>query len=610
MLSASRFFGSRWQERRSLAKKNRSQLSLEQLEARTLLSVYPLAPMQVRHAYGFDQLPLSSNDGTGQTIAIIDAYNDPNISRDLDTFDQTFGVTSGQSLYQQYGAASSFFTVHKMGRRISGSYDWGVEMSLDVQWAHSIAPGAHIMLVEAASSNLGDLLSAVNYATSQAGVVAVSMSWGSGEFSGESSYDSYFNHSGITYVASSGDTGSATEWPAVSPNVVGVGGTSLNTDSAGDYLGETGWSNSSGGAGGGVSSYESKPSYQVNVPQSSSKRTSPDVGYDADPNTGVYVYDSYYYGGGGWFQVGGTSAGAPQFAALTAIADQGRTGGSLSSADTLNTLYNQLNSSDQITATYFHDITSGGPSATPAVAGYDLSTGLGTPKAVALIPLLRGTTLAPAPLAAAVVSHTAASTSQPPTGSLPKRISPAIALAVEISSQQILGAIAGNSSSNSLATLVAPAVRVPQISPVALSTTPLPAADRPAVVSPIDSSGGGDSGVVDDDFDGVDSFGLPNVPADSKTPPRAIPTKTPRHKDDQNLPPPAEQGQEDGASAVFSPLPSIAFETGAEDSSELSAPDGEMALAFEPGAAAAGLAMVLAMTWANDKEESRRRAAL
>src|SRR5439155_7369476 len=146
---------------------------------------------------------------------------------------------------------------------------WSVETALDVEWAHAIAPKANILLVEAHSSSIGDLMSAVDYARNQPGVTAVSMSWGIDEATlgraAESFYHSYFTtpaeHAGITFVAASGDSGAANgpEWPAISPNVLSVGGTRLTTTgSSGAYASEGAWS----GSGGGVSAYESEPSYQ------------------------------------------------------------------------------------------------------------------------------------------------------------------------------------------------------------------------------------------------------------------------------------------------------------------------------------------------------------
>src|SRR5262249_37506502 len=143
---------------------------------------------------------------------------------------------------------------------------WAQEISLDVQWAHAIAPGAKILLVETNSAYISDLMIGVDYAAagdyatkfSIPQAAAVSMSWGGGGFSGESTYDSHFNVAGVTFLASSGDSGGWVEWPAASRYVVGVGGTSL-TLSGGNYQSETAWNSS----GGGVSSNEVEPGYQT-----------------------------------------------------------------------------------------------------------------------------------------------------------------------------------------------------------------------------------------------------------------------------------------------------------------------------------------------------------
>ena len=189
--------------------------------------------------------------------------------------------------------------------------DWQLEACLDVEWAHAIAPNATILLVEATSASDSDLLSAVDYATSQPGVVAVSMSWGNNEFSSEpsSSFEDHFNKPGITFFASSGDDGTNVMWPAASANVVSVGGTTLNLNSAGKVISETAWGNSSGG----VSNYVAKPIFQTNFGLTYPNRAVPDVSYNGDANTGVSVYN------GTWWKVGGTSAGAPQWAAIHAL---------------------------------------------------------------------------------------------------------------------------------------------------------------------------------------------------------------------------------------------------------------------------------------------------
>jgi len=335
-------------------------------------------------AYGINQISFRhgtiTGNGQGQTIAIIDAYYDPNISSDLGTFDAQYGLSAPPTFTQSVTP----------GLRQDNA-GWALETSLDVEWAHAIAPAASILLVES-QADLPDLLNAVTYATQQSGVSVVSMSWGTSEFNGETANDSVFttpaSHiggsglaGGITFVASSGDSGT-TEYPSASPNVLAVGGTTLNVTKQGGYGSESGWN----GSGGGYSTVESEPSYQTNALSASGlksgQRTTTDVSWDANPATGVSVYDSVRYDGqAGWFTVGGTSVGAPSWAGLIAIADQGLAingVGSLSNAQ--SSLY-QLPSSD------FHNITTGsnGSNAGP---GYNLATGIGTPIANQLVPAL------------------------------------------------------------------------------------------------------------------------------------------------------------------------------------------------------------------------------
>ncbi|HTQ37775.1 MAG TPA: proprotein convertase P-domain-containing protein [Pirellulales bacterium] len=355
-----------------------------------------LTPTQIRDAYGFNQISFNGGivgDGTGETIAIIDAYHDPTIQTDLAAFDTAFGLPAPPTFTQvAQNGTTNYPTTDPSGKQGAGDDTWELETALDVEWSHALAPGANILLVEATSTSDANLIqAAVNYARSQPGVVAVSMSFSGSEFSSESSYDTYFTtpsgHAGVTFLAATGDDGEPSGYPAYSPDVLAVGGTTLSTDSAGDYLGESGWS----GSGGGVSAYESQPSYQSGiVTQSSTKRANPDVAFDADPNSGVGVYDSYDFGTTTpWIQVGGTSFATPSWAALIAIADQGRSLAGLSSLDgstqTLPLLY-------QLPSTDFHDITSGN-NGFAAAAGYDLVTGLGSPKANLVVAGLLGSSI-------------------------------------------------------------------------------------------------------------------------------------------------------------------------------------------------------------------------
>lgn len=328
------------------------------------------APSQVKTAYGVNQL---SYTGAGETIAIVDAYGSPSIQNDLAAFDKQFGLS-----------AANLTIAYPDGAPKRSNSGWALETSLDVEWAHALAPGANIMLVVANSASTTALVDAINYATSH-GAQVVSNSWGGSEFSSEASYDTDFQHAGVVYTASAGDSGAGVEWPAASPYVLSVGGTALTINSNGSYGGESAWSSS----GGGTSAYESLPSYQTNWSSViGSGRGVPDIAWDADPSTGVAVYDTTRdQGQAGWFEVGGTSVGAPSWAAMIALADQGRTS-PLSNSDVMTQLYNlagTTNSSGY--TTNFHDVTSGS-NGNSALAGYDLVTGIGSPQINNLIPAL------------------------------------------------------------------------------------------------------------------------------------------------------------------------------------------------------------------------------
>ena len=361
------------------------------------------SPAQIRAAYGISALAL---DGTGQTIAIVDAYDDPSIYQSLDAFDCQFGLTtSGPTLYDQYGPASSFLTVLNQNGQAtslpstdpngSGTDNWEVEEALDVEWAHAIAPGAQIILVEANSQSLSDLMAAVATAASQPGVSVVSMSWGFPEgqavfAADEAIYDGEFSVPGVTFVASTGDYGAADpEYPAYSPNVVAIGGTSLLLNADDSYNSETGWgyySSAAGhsiGSGGGISLYEPEPAYQRGV-QSLGMRTTPDVSLVADPATGAWITDTYNLDPCNPFQVvGGTSLSAPAWAGLLAVVDQGRSAAgepalnSSGPTEVQQALYS-LPQSD------YNTITSGS-NGYSAAARYNLVTGLGTPISNSLV---------------------------------------------------------------------------------------------------------------------------------------------------------------------------------------------------------------------------------
>jgi len=322
-------------------------------------------PSQIRMAYGLNQV---SATGERETIAIVDAYGSPTIKSDLVAFSNQFGLTQ-----------TKLSVAYPTGKPNIIDSGWALETSMDVEWAHAIAPKANILLCVAKSNSYTDLLTAIDYATSH-GVQVVSNSWSSPEFSYESSYDSHFQHPGVVYLASSDDVGSGAQYPASSPYVLSVGGTTLNIDSNGTYESETGWY----GSGGGISYSELLPSYQKNLAYMlGTHRGDPDVSWDADPATGAAVYDTTpYWNYSGWFQVGGTSLGAPSWAGLIALFDQVHKN-PLSSFDAISKLYN---ASNLAYSTDFNDIITGNNGAFSCLPGYDLVTGIGSPKANALVP--------------------------------------------------------------------------------------------------------------------------------------------------------------------------------------------------------------------------------
>ena len=349
-----------------------SQLPRSHIEARPPHHVYPsanpgqpngLAPQDIKAFYGIDRL---TNQGQGQTIAIINAYDHPAIEADLATFSAQYGLPACT------GANGCFRKVYQNGAKPTANTGWALEISLDVEWAHAIAPRAKILLIEAQSSSLADLFSAVDIAV-RSGAPVVSMSFGITEFQGVGYFDNHFNVRNVVFTAASGDNGHGVEYPAASPFVVGVGGTVANLASGA----EVAWA----GSGGGQSIAFVQPGYQMGV-QNSGRRGVPDVAYHAEPNTGFAVFSSP---NGGWLQVGGTSAGTPQWAALFAIANSMRAAAKKFPLNVVGTdLY-------QIVGDY-REIATGANGNCGAICsagvGYDFITGLGAPRAELLVPAL------------------------------------------------------------------------------------------------------------------------------------------------------------------------------------------------------------------------------
>lgn len=361
----------------------------------------PNSPAVLRSLYGLDRITflagftrdraghvipfLIPGDGSGQTIAIVEVGDNSHLASNLYEFDKAYGLPDPVLTKVDYqgGAPGTPADAH-----------WATETDLDVQWAHAMAPGAKILVVEARSASRSDLFAAVNYARYQPGVDVVSMSWGEPEFPGESSYDSLFQTpaghlggssgwggapdrpGGVSFVASSGDNG-MTQYPAASFHVLAVGGTRLDlttppTQSAWD------------GSGGGISLYERDgiswydPGY----------RFLPDVAGVAQD---LPYYDPYFGPDSGdwnvapgWFTVTGTSASAPQWAGLIAVADQGR-----ALVEGLGSLYNPVIDINSLPNRDFHDVTTGAVwrpwGYQPAGPGWDFATGWGTPNAVGMV---------------------------------------------------------------------------------------------------------------------------------------------------------------------------------------------------------------------------------
>jgi subtilase family serine protease len=315
-----------------------------------------LSPQQFHSAY---KLPTAAPNA--QTIAIVDAYDDPTAESDLAKYSSQFGLpacTTANGCFKKIGQTGTT----SVPRADSG---WALEISLDVQVAHAICQSCKILLVEARSSRFSDLAKAENTAASH-GATVISNSYGGPEFSTETSSDSAFNHPGIPITVSSGDSGYGVEYPAASRYVTAVGGTKLTLDSAGNRVAETAWS----GAGSGCSAYEPKPSWQHDT--ACSRRTVADVSADADPASGASIYDSTaYQGQTGWFRVGGTSLAAPLVAAVYALAGNG--------SSTSSGSFPYAHASSLFDVTSGSNGSCGGSYLCTAAAGFDGPTGLGSP---------------------------------------------------------------------------------------------------------------------------------------------------------------------------------------------------------------------------------------
>ncbi|HEX3708041.1 MAG TPA: S53 family peptidase [Mycobacteriales bacterium] len=338
-------------------------------------------PSDLRSAYNLTSA--STSGGTGQTVAVVDAFDDPNAQADLNTYRAQFGLPAcGAGCFSkvnQSGAASPLPKVDT---------GWAQEESLDIDMVSAICPNCHILLVEASSTSTSDLAASVNEAAAL-GATEISNSYGGGEASSETSLNSAYSHAGIAITASAGDSGYGVEFPAAAPTVTAVGGTTLSRASNPRGWTETVWGSAGGGllglggsasgTGSGCSAYEAKPSWQKDA--GCTKRTVADVSADANPSTGVAVYDSTADSSGnvGWLEFGGTSVASPIIAAVYAIA------GNAASTSGASYAYAHTSSLNDVTSGTNGScggLLSGGSAKKylcTAGAGYDGPTGLGTP---------------------------------------------------------------------------------------------------------------------------------------------------------------------------------------------------------------------------------------
>ncbi|MFI8832653.1 peptidase S8 [Streptomyces afghaniensis] len=326
-------------------------------------------PSDLQDAYGLTSA--AATNGTGRTVAIVDAYDDPDAESDLAAYRSHYGLPACTTAGGCFKKVSQTGSTTALPTADSG---WSGEISLDLDMASAICPNCHILLVEAKSASMANLGTAVNEAVGL-GATYVSNSYGGGESSSDATYDSaYFNHPGVAITVSAGDAGYGAEYPAASKYVTAVGGTRLTTSSTTRGWTESVWRTSSTeGTGSGCSAYDAKPAWQTDT--GCAKRMIADVSAVADPATGVSVYDTYGADGQGWATYGGTSASAPIIASVYALAGTPSGGSYPAKFPYANTAA-------------LNDVTSGtnGTCATSyfctARTGYDGPTGWGTPNGV------------------------------------------------------------------------------------------------------------------------------------------------------------------------------------------------------------------------------------
>jgi kumamolisin len=350
-------------------------------------------PASMGCVYHMEPAYTGCNPATGGTrhpvggfgaIALVDAYDNPYAASDLAYFSSYWGLPAASFAKIYCTTAAANGGCYTSNTPPAGSTGWGLEEALDIEWAHVMAPNAVIYLVEAADSGCADLFYAANWAgqyVQAAGGGEVSNSWTCGEFSGETSYDNnfYASYANTSYFASAGDNGHAANYPAASPWVVAAGGTTINRSSTtGNFTNETCWA----GSGGGYSAYETAQGYQNNLVLGG-KRAIPDMSFNANPSSGVWVYDAY---NGGWYVVGGTSVSSPALAGIVDNAGNKAGQGTSFPFQGFGYLQNQedylIYSQMPTVKAYksnFYDVISGS-NGYSAYHLYDLCTGVGSPR--------------------------------------------------------------------------------------------------------------------------------------------------------------------------------------------------------------------------------------
>lgn len=369
-------------------------------------------PAQIRAAYGLPTLAGADGPalGAGQTVFVIAAFHHPKAAADLAAFNTRFGlpgctvvtVAPGSTRLPAPAAGCTFSVLFAganatvIAKAPAYNAGWASEMALDTQWSHAIAPRARIVLIEAADASTTALRNAVALAN-RLGPGVVSMSFGAPEGSWVTSTASTFTGAGMSYLAATGDSGAAVSWPAVMPAVLAVGGTRLGYAGNGSPRTETAWAST----GGGLSTVVAMPNYQKaltipgepTAPNATLRRAVADVAFNADPSTGQYVaFSAPTAKAPAWYAFGGTSLSTPQWAGLLAVANAQRAAQALGPlGDTHALLYGALGPGGDSYRSNFLDVVSGKNGGCPACtarSGYDVPTGLGTPRADALLPVL------------------------------------------------------------------------------------------------------------------------------------------------------------------------------------------------------------------------------